>query len=59
MKLIFKLLNLLLPVALFVLVLPEVRRFFDNGEALTGVGIVLGTLAIMAVWEGLLLKLWS
>ncbi len=58
MKLIFKLLNLLLPVALFVLVLPEVQRFFDNGESLIGVGIVLGSLAIMAVWEGLLLKLW-
>ena len=48
--------NLLLPVGLFVGVLLKVRSLFDSGEAMLGVGIMLGALAVLAIWEGLLIR---
>ena len=53
---IFCIANLLLPVGLFVGVLLKVRSLFDAGEAMLGIGVMLGALAVLAVWEGLLIR---
>ena len=58
MRLFMRIFNLLLPLALFVLVMLKVREFF-NGEGedvRLALIIMLGALAVLAVWLGLLLK---
>lgn len=47
---------ILLPVIAFVAVLPVVERYIDRGSSLTGVGIMLAALAVMAAAEGLLFR---
>lgn len=53
-----QLFHLLLPVALFVAVLFKVRSLIDAGDARHALFIMLGALALLALWEGLLLKCW-
>lgn len=56
LKLLFRIFNLLLPLALFALVMLWVRDFFSAGDARTGLFIMLGALVVLAVWLGLLLR---
>lgn len=56
MKLLLKIGNLLLPLGLFALVMLWVRDYFSTGDARTGLFIMLGALAVLAVWLGLLLR---
>lgn len=58
MKRLLRAFCLLLPLALFVLVLLRVRTFFDEGSALSGVGLMLGALALLALSEGLMFRYW-
>lgn len=56
MRRFFCILNLLLPVALFVGSLRWVRALFEVGDVRTGLLVVLGALLVLAVWEGLLIR---
>ena len=58
MRLLFRIINLLLPLLLFVLVLLRVREMFDDGEALVGILVALGAVAVLTVWESVLLRCW-
>ena len=56
MKRLLKVGNLLLPLVLFALVMLKIRSFFSEGEALTGLFVMLGALVVLVVWLGLLLR---
>lgn len=58
MRQLFRAINLLLPLLLFVVVLLRVREMFDEGEALVGILVTLGAVAVLAAWESALLRLW-
>lgn len=53
---IFRIFHLLLPPALFVVVLLKVRSMFDTGDARTGIILMLGALVVLTVWEGVLIR---
>lgn len=56
MRRFFSILNLLLPVVVFVGSLKYVRALFEVGDVRTGLLIVLGALLVLTVWEGLLIR---
>lgn len=58
MRQFFRIFCIFLPIALFVMVLFKVRDFFDEGAALSGVGVMLGALVVLAVWEGVMFRFW-
>ncbi|MBQ3217956.1 MAG: hypothetical protein IJB33_03690 [Akkermansia sp.] len=46
----FRVLNFLLPVVLFVAVLLKVRDFFDAGDVRTGLLVALGAVVVLTIW---------
>jgi len=52
----FRVLNFLLPVVLFVAVLLKVRDFFDAGDARTGLLVALGAVVVLTIWMTVLIR---
>lgn len=58
MQRIVRIAAMLLPLAVFCGVILYVRRLFGQGEALAGIVIALGSVAALALCEGLMLRFW-
>ena len=52
----FRVLNFLLPVVLFVAVLLKVRDFFDVGDVRTGLLVALGAVVVLTIWMTVLIR---